>query len=185
MGLARTHAGCTGSGAVAVRRGRILAILAAMLLGLAATAASASPDPAAPDMPMICADGCEALALTVVADGAPLTPEAESSMAGIGIELTGDPDPSQSIVFVVDLTMGPMPPLRERLTAIEGMPHGRAAILFLRANEVNDPELTALILDEVRGILADHGEAEADTIPGFLDNDPDLDLLLRGLAVSP
>lgn len=185
METAWTQVGSARSGAVTSRRGRFLVILAAMMLIPAAGSAAASPVSAADGETTICADGCGALTLTVVADGASLTPEAESSMAGIDIDANGDPDPNRSIVFVVDLADGPMPQLRERLAAIGGTPHGRGAILLLRANDVADTELTALILDEIRGLLASHGEADAASMPSFLDNDPNLDLLLRGLAVSP
>jgi hypothetical protein len=182
-----------GSGTVPIgRRIRSLTVIATLLLvslpvtgwGISGAAATGSPSPSAFAEDAIGGGACELPGVTVVTSDETIAPDSRS-MAGIDLHLTGDPDPAESILFVVSLADGPMPPFRERLMAIEGMPHGRAAILLTRADDVDDPELTALVLLEVRELLASHGQPDADTLPAFLDNDPNLALLLRGLAVTP
>jgi hypothetical protein len=127
---------------------------------------------------------CVSPGVTVVADMDTLTPEVEGAFAGVGAQISDQPDPTKSILFVVSLLNGPMPPLRERLAAIEGKQHGRAGILLTHREEVQDDELNALVLTEARELLAAHGQPDAGTMPWFLDDDRNLDLLLCGLAAS-
>lgn len=169
-------------------RGRLLSfvgtIVLAALAGAAGPGSAQSTSPAASPDAVPGSARCLSPGLTVVADMDTLTPGLEAAFAGVAAQIGEEPDPTVSILFVVSLLNGPMPPLREQLAAIEGKPHGRAAILLTRRLEVQDDELNALVLTEARELLAAHGQPDADTMPWFLDDDRNLNLLLCGLAAS-
>ena len=155
----------------------LLASLAATSSGTSAAGSTAAPDTAVAAWPE--------LSLTVIADETLAMGEAEAAMNDIGLRVTDEPSPDRSILFVVPLTYGPIGDFDDRLAEIEGMPHGRAAILMTQTDQVQDPELVALLLDEIKELLTAHGQPDVDAMPVFRDDDPHIDLLLRGLAVSP
>ena len=129
--------------------------------------------------------GWAELALTIVADEQVGKDEVVALMTALALVTTDDPSPDRSIVFAVPLTHGPLPGFRDRLAVIEGMPHGRGAILLTEADWCRTTSSSLWWVDEIREFLSDAGQPDVPAMPVLMDDDPNLVLLLRGLAASP
>jgi hypothetical protein len=89
-------------------------------------------------------------------------------------------------LFTVSAVNGPMPQTRAALDALAGDDASRAAIVLTEAAQVNDPELEALAVLEMRELLALYvGKTVADALPLLQSDAANLAALVRALPSSP
>jgi hypothetical protein len=93
----------------------------------------------------------------------------------------GVPDAEDPVVFTVSAADGPSPQLREQVELLRGKPHGRSVILLMHASQQPDAELELLVILEIRELLKVHEQRDWDSIPALGDDDPNIEILLRGL----
>jgi translation elongation factor EF-Tu-like GTPase len=78
------------------------------------------------------------------------------------------------VFFTIHAPDGPMPKTREEFEKLRGLSIPHAAILFTDVDQMNDPELLALVEMEVRELLTGYVDYDtAQQLPLLYDNDPD------------
>lgn len=128
--------------------------------------------PCAPQLPEI-----------VVAGQADAVEFAKPLLEGLPVRYEGTPRPGDALLFVVSAQDGPMPQTRQRIEEVAALPHKGDAILVVREALVNDPDLLALVILEMRQLLAASGEPHWDAMPVIVDTEATAILALRGLLI--
>jgi hypothetical protein len=95
------------------------------------------------------------------------------------------PKKTDPVLFVVSVDDGPMPATRQAVAALGNRPHGPGAILLVDVEADTDRELQQLVLIDLRDLLVEYRVRRGATMPVFRDDDPNIRLLLRGLARCP
>ena len=100
------------------------------------------------------------------------------------VRLNVKPGRDDVVLFVVSALDGPMPQTREQIMALRGVPHGPSAILLVNTDKQPDRELRTLVVQETRDLLKQADQPGAADMPVLLGDDPNLILLIRGVANS-
>jgi hypothetical protein len=102
---------------------------------------------------------------------------------GFRVSVNELPKQTDMILFVVSAKDGPMPQTREQISHYQGMKIPISAILLVDVDASTDPELSELVVIEMRELLAKYlmtGE-DANRVGVLRADDPDLSNKIRGL----
>ena len=105
-------------------------------------------------------------------------------LTGFETRVNATPGPDDVVLFAVTAVDGPMPQTREQIEALRGKSYGPSAILLVKTDQNPDLELRALVVQETRDLLQQNQQPRAADLPVIIAEDPNLALLLRGLAAQ-
>ena len=103
-------------------------------------------------------------------------------LKGFETRVNASPGPNDVVLFTVTAVDGPMPQTREQIEALRGKDYGPSAILLVKTDQNTDQELRELVVKETRELLERSDVPGATDLPVIFAEDPNLALLLRGLA---
>lgn len=112
------------------------------------------------------------------------TAAAARLITGFETRINATPGARDVVLFAVTAVDGPMPQTREQIEALRGKPYGPAAILLVKTDQQDDPELRALVVQEMRDLLSVNQVPRALELPVIIGEEPNLNLTLRGLVAQ-